>query len=252
MNFLKKAVSRVFEKKMPENYYNERCRDNWIIKQLQAVPAGAKILDAGAGEQPYKKYCNHMVYVSQDFAAYNGRGNEKGLQMGIWDQKYIDIISDITAIPVDDDSFDVVLCSEVLEHLPEPVMAIREFARVLRDGGKLILTAPFCSLTHFAPYHFCTGFSEYWYYEHLISNGFEIVELSKNGNYFSFMDQELCRLRYVYSRYSTKGLSLCILVLIKLLSWYLKRTNDIGSNDLLYFGCHVVAVKKEKVDEKNA
>jgi len=64
----------------------------------------------------------------------------------------VDVISDITSIPLPDASFDACLCTEVLEHLPHPIEALRELARLLRPGGRLILTAPFCSLTHFSPH----------------------------------------------------------------------------------------------------
>jgi 2-polyprenyl-3-methyl-5-hydroxy-6-metoxy-1,4-benzoquinol methylase len=46
------------------------------------------------------------------------------------------------------------MCVEVFEHLPEPIKAVEEFARLFKPGGYLILTAPFCSLTHFAPLSF--------------------------------------------------------------------------------------------------
>lgn len=66
----------------------------------------------------------------------------------------MNILSDITTILELDASFDAVKCIEVFEHIPEPVKAVKEFSRILKPGGILILTAPFCSLTHFAPYYF--------------------------------------------------------------------------------------------------
>ena len=121
------------------------------------MPAGSRILDAGAGELRYKPLCSHLEYVSQDFAQYNGQGDGVGLQMGNWDQTHLDIVCDITQIPEPDQSFDVIMCIEVFEHLPDPLAALREFNRLLKSGGWLIITAPFNSLTHFAPYHFYTG-----------------------------------------------------------------------------------------------
>ena len=46
---------------------NEETRQAWLSKTLQALPDGARILDAGAGELKNRKYCGHLDYVSQDF-----------------------------------------------------------------------------------------------------------------------------------------------------------------------------------------
>ena len=142
---------------------NEVNRNKWIEVTLKKVPSGLRILDAGAGNQQFRRFCLHLVYVSQDFGKYDGKGDEVGLQTGEFDYGKTDIVSDIIAIPQPDASFDAIMCTEVLEHLPMPEAAIQEFSRLLKDSGHLILTAPFCSLTHFAPYHYTTGFNRYYY-----------------------------------------------------------------------------------------
>src|SRR5262249_5373388 len=169
---------------------NEATREAWLKKVLSDLPADTSLLDAGAGECAYRKYCGHLRYVSQDLAKYDGSG-EVGLQMGVWDTSGIDIVSDITDIPVPDASFEAVLCTEVLEHVSDPVAALKELERVLEPGGTLIITAPFVSMTHFAPYHYATGFSRYFYESHLQSFGFEIVELVENGNFFEFVATQM-------------------------------------------------------------
>lgn len=149
-------------KKYCEFQTNDIAREKWISSRLKELHHGSKILDAGAGEQKYKKYCNHLNYVLQDFCQYDGIGDGQALQTGEWDTSKIDIISDIGQIPVENESFDAILCSEVLEHLPDPIKAINEFERILKKGGVLLITAPYASLTHFAPFFYNSGLSKYW------------------------------------------------------------------------------------------
>ncbi|MBQ9377902.1 MAG: class I SAM-dependent methyltransferase [Schwartzia sp.] len=222
-------------------------RDAWVREQLSLIPAGNKLLDAGAGELRYKPYCSHLQYVSQDFCQYDGTGDGKGLQMQTWDTARIDIVSDILHIPEPDETFDAILCTEVLEHIPKPEEAIREFSRLLSSNGILILTAPFCSLTHFAPYHYFTGFNRYWY-ENVLRDDFEDITIIPNGNYFSYMAQELYRVDSMGKRYSQKGLGLIGRIAKKVLLHILQSMSlsDTGSSEVLCFGYHVTARKKEK------
>lgn len=104
------------------------------------------------------------------------------------------MVSDICSIPDPDSSFDAILCSEVLEHVPDPTHALIEFARLPKGSGHLILTSPFSSIVHMAPYYFCSGFSRYWDEYHLNSRGFDIKELTPNGDWFLLLRQEINRL----------------------------------------------------------
>jgi len=81
---------------------NDAARQAWLKTTLAALPAGWRILDAGAGELRNKALCGHLVYVSQDFGHYDGTGDGKGFQSGQWDTSRIDLVSDITAIPQHD------------------------------------------------------------------------------------------------------------------------------------------------------
>ena len=224
---------------------NESNRIKWLEKTLKKIPKNSKILDAGAGEQQFKKFCSHLNYVSQDFAQYDGTGDSKGLQIGKWDQTQLDIIGDITSIPEPDESFDVILCTEVFEHLPEPILALKEFSRLLHPGGQLILTAPFCSLTHFSPYHFYTGFNRYFYETHLPSHDFKIIELEQNGNFFEYLAQEIRRISYIAEVYTKNNPAilekLALKIVLRMLEKFSKQ--DKGSEELLHFGYHILAVK---------
>ena len=229
---------------------NKTNRQEWLSKTLKKLPSSLRILDAGAGELQNKKLCEHLNYVSQDYCQYEGQGNNAGLQTGSWDTSKIDIVCDIVNIPEPDSSFDVILCSEVFEHLPDATLAVKEFSRLLKPNGTLIITAPFCSLTHFAPYHFSTGFSRYWYEHHLTTHNFEIIEITPNGNWFEYIAQELWRLPRMGKTYSSSIFgwiafifSLPLLFILAILG----GKKDKGSSELLTYGWHVIARRKDEV-----
>jgi ubiquinone/menaquinone biosynthesis C-methylase UbiE len=224
---------------------NESVRVQWIQETLKKIPAGSSLLDAGAGECQFRKFCDHLKYTSQDFAQYDGSG-DTGLQTGTWDNTKLDIVSDIVNIPRPDASFDAIMCTEVFEHIPDPQLAIREFSRLLKPGGYVLITAPFNSVTHFAPYHFATGLSRFFYEHHLAAHGFEILDLQMNGNFFEVVAQELQRVKYVSKRYSSKKISLLDKIFIHLPLITLQKLSraDKGSSELLCYGVHVFARKK--------
>lgn len=224
---------------------NESARVKWIEDTLKKIPEGLTILDAGAGESPYKKFCSHLKYIAQDFGKYHGDG-ETGLQTGTWDNTQLDIVSDILSIPLPGASIDAIMCTEVLEHIPDPLGAIKEFSRLIKPGGYLLITAPFASLTHFAPYHFASGLSRYFYEKHLPENGFEISELQLNGNYFEYIAQENRRIKSIAAKYAGKRLNIFhkIIIHLNLLLLQDLSKKDKGSSELLCYGIHVFARKK--------
>lgn len=224
------------------NNSNDSNRVAWLSAKLKQIPASSRILDAGAGELRFKPFCSHLNYVSQDFGQYEGKGDGKGLQPGAWDTKRIDLICDITSIPERDASFDAILCTEVLEHVPDPTMALDEFARLLKPGGKLILTAPFASWVHMAPYHFSSGFSRYWYEHHLAKRGFKIEELTPNGDWFAFFQQDLMSLGGFARKYGDWSWPLAY-VLAVLGAIYFKIRGGRPAHDLACFSWQCVAVK---------
>jgi SAM-dependent methyltransferase len=233
-------------KATPIGSSNDVTRHAWVQGKLAGLISGGRLLDAGAGTQRYRSWCSHLTYVAHDFGAYDGKGDGAGLQTGEFDYGNLDIISDICAIPAPDNSFDAILCTEVLEHVPHPEAALRELVRLLKPGGNLILTAPFISFTHFAPYHFCTGFSRYFYEHHLSINGVDIIEITPNGGFFDVVAQEVLRTKTMAEHYTGSRLRLWERLAQRVFLRGLVRLhkNDQKSWEFACFGFHVHARKR--------
>lgn len=221
-------------------------RNRWVEKVIKKIPKDGKILDAGAGLKPHEKLCGHLKYYSQDFGKYNPNELKKGLQSDDWKYARMDYVSDIADIPVKNNFFDAVMCTEVFEHIINPKDALKEFARITKKGGYLILTAPFCSLTHHAPYHFYTGFNRYFYEQTFEDIGYEILEIKANGNYFQYLAQEIRRLPEVSQKYSKwkykRIINILNILYLALLAKIDNKNNE--SHELLCFGYQVFAKKK--------
>jgi SAM-dependent methyltransferase len=128
--------------------------DRFIARHASNLPT----LDIGAQNGPYASFFPKRVALD----VQRGTG--------------VRIIGDAQALGVRDASFDVVLCTEVLEHLPEPQRAIDEMFRVLVPGGRLLLTTRFLFPIHDAPHDY-VRFTKYGL-RHLLRR-FEIVELEE-------------------------------------------------------------------------
>ncbi len=171
------------------NGYN---RDLWMAKIAQTISSGSDVLDAGAGTGLYRHLFAHCNYKSQDFC------QESSTQ-----GKYIkmDYVCDITDIPVSDESSDVIICTEVLEHVSEPIEVIKEFSRILRKNGRLYITAPLGCGLHQKPYIFYGGYTPFWYQHFLPMFGFDNLKIIPNRGFFGLYSQESRRfLKYLFPK----------------------------------------------------
>jgi len=126
--------------------YWVRARIDSAIKQHASAAHGI-LLDVGCGIKPFQKIFSPYVesYIGLEYSPESGYlGNDA------------DFCGDAAFLPLADESIDTVLCTEVMEHVPNPEKTIEEFARVLRPGGIVITTAPF-----FFPIHDAFDFFRY-------------------------------------------------------------------------------------------
>ena len=241
---MKKFIKNLpFLKSLIQKLDNLNERTNWVKKQLQTLPNGSSLLDAGCGSQQFRLFCDHLNYKGQDFGKYvqsekeiigaedNGSKTNAGYKYG-----ELDYIGDIWDISEEDKSFDAILCTEVFEHIPYPIETVKEFSRLLKDGGKLILTAPSASLRHMDPYFFYSGFSDRWYEKFLQDNGFKIEEISPVGDYYSWLCVEMARTGLTHN-------ILAKVLLFPAFIYFFNMKKTKTSIDTLCMGYHVLATK---------
>lgn len=175
-------------------WFNIGSRNKWVADRALSVPRGARVLDVGAGTAPYRSLFEHCQYETQDFVKYDGFRGSEGQYADI------DYVSDITDIPVADATFDVVLCTEVLEHVPRPIEALREMVRITKPGGRLLLTAPLGSGLHQEPFHFYGGYTDHWYRKFLTEFGCEVISIEPNHGFFAHLGQECARFGWQFDK----------------------------------------------------
>lgn len=127
------------------------------------------ILDFGCGQKPYETcFVNASTYTGVDILV-SGHNH--------LDSK-VDIFYDGKILPFPDNSFDSIVCFEVLEHIFNPEEVLCEISRVLKPGGTFLATVPFIWEEHEVPYDFAR-YTSYGLVHILKKNGYKILELLK-------------------------------------------------------------------------
>lgn len=189
----------------------------FILKQLQydAVArsrcflSGA-VLDIGCGSRPYRTLVNAARYIGLDLAG----------------EHHPDLIAGCASLPLRDNAFDSVICTEVLEHLADPAVCLAEVRRVLKPGGHAYISAPQSWCLHYPPH-------DYWrftcYGLRMLAqrSGLQVLVVIRIGGVFSLAGVRLadvcwtglCRFLAVLGRRNAERLS-TLLCLPWSLFWY--------------------------------
>jgi SAM-dependent methyltransferase len=154
--------------------------DDAVAALANALPAGARILDAGAGEGKYARHFARQRYCGVDLAVGDAA----------WDYSRLDVLADLTALPFRAGVFDAALNAVTLEHLREPALALAEIARTLAPGGKLLLAAPHEWEVHQQPHDYFR-YTRYGLEYLLEKAGLKIVEIRAVGGYFRLVARRL-------------------------------------------------------------
>ena len=138
------------------------------IRKFEHYISG-KTLDVGCGKKPYQSlFKNVTQYIGMDIEE-SGHDHKN---------EDIDVFYDGHTFPFEDNSFDSMICNQVLEHVFNPTEFLSEMHRVLKQDGKVLLTVPFVWDEHEQPYDYARYSS--FGLKHLVETaGFEVIEQQK-------------------------------------------------------------------------
>ncbi|MBE3141517.1 MAG: class I SAM-dependent methyltransferase [Thermoplasmata archaeon] len=148
--------------------------DEFHFRHVPDLPPDSRVLDLGGnktnkrGQFDLEKYNLCVVYSNLSIV------------------KSPDVQADAAYIPFADNSFDVVICSELLEHVPNPPDVLSEVYRVLRPGGLLLICVPFLYQIHSDPYDF-GRYTDYYWSVTLGKIGYRETVIEKQGLFWSVL-----------------------------------------------------------------
>jgi SAM-dependent methyltransferase len=129
-----------------------RADPGWAVRKPLAVwlreqgPAAEekRVLDVGCGAKPYYPF-------------FAGAAEYVGID--VVESPSADLVGAVESLPIEDDSFDIVLCTQVLEHVDDPAAAVRELHRVTKPGGRVLASTHGVMVFHPNP-------NDYWRWTH--------------------------------------------------------------------------------------
>lgn len=158
----------------------------WLAHELAqfaaSLPLGSRVLDAGSGDQRYKQLFAGHIYESADFERV--------------DKPYAKstYVCDLASIPAADATYDAIVFTQVMEHLSEAALVLRELHRIAKDGCHVFYSAPLCAEEHEIPYDFYR-YTQFGIRHLFTQAGFQVEEIRWLEG---FAAAASCHLRQIY------------------------------------------------------
>lgn len=159
--------------------------ERFVTAVSRRTPPGALVLDTGAGWGRFRPLFQHCRYIAQDLCT-----------VGEWNYSHISVLSDLHRLPFKDNTFDLLISTQVLEHVHDPAQAIAEMHRVLKPHGQLCLTLPQGWKEHQAPHDFFR-FTRYGLMYLLQQTRFRSYTVQARGGYFWYAGHVLRELLFL-------------------------------------------------------
>jgi len=142
------------------------------LSAIRLIPRlSGRVLDVGAGGQPFRRYLpSDSEYVA----------------MEVSDSRNGHVTGDAQHLPFADRTFDGIVCTMVLEHVPDPALAVTEMGRICKPGARLYLSAPMSWGLHYEPHDYFR-FTRYGIESLLERGGFRVEETVRVGGLFTMV-----------------------------------------------------------------
>lgn len=152
--------------------------DTFHEGHISLLPTGSDVLDLGGHKYPKRGVFNIENY------------DLKVIYANLVTDKHPDVQCYAQALPFPYSSFDVVICAELLEHVPDPRDVLQEAHRVLKPGGMLFITVPFLAYIHADPFDY-GRYTDYYWSGNLHTLGFKDIVIEKQGLFWSVLVEML-------------------------------------------------------------
>lgn len=161
-------------------FYFESEIESRCTAYAASLPQGALLLDAGAGESQYRHLFPQCRYTAVDLAVGDAS----------WNYSKLDALANLLALPFREDTFGAVLSIVTLEHVSDPLQALREMGRVSAKGARLFLVVPMEWEVHQHPHDYFR-FTRYAV-EHLLrESGWRIARIDAGGGFFRLLSRRM-------------------------------------------------------------
>jgi len=176
-------IPRLASFKIPSRFNWDYIYYHYYFKDLKDVfdayiKESNKVFDIGCGNKPFEAYIRSLT-KNDDY---------RGCDVVQSSEQKVDVICEATNIPEPSDKYDIVICTQVIEHVFEHTKIFEEAYRLLKPGGYIIVSSNFVWEIHESPYDFYR-FTRYGFGQLLENAGFVIKEGKNNGGKFAALGQ---------------------------------------------------------------
>jgi len=179
----KNDLQRLSGFKMPQRLSLDYITYHYYFRDLKDtfdayIKENDTIFDIGCGNKPFDTYIRSLTK----------NGDYRGCDVVQSSEHKVDIICEATNILEPANKYDVVICTQVVEHVFDHAKVFGEAYRLLKPGGYFIMSGPFIWMLHEEPYDFFR-FTKYGFRKLFENAGFTIKEEKANGGKYAALGQ---------------------------------------------------------------